>query len=72
MMLTRLQGNLTRSVNPALKANLSFLSSRSSAARFFSDSHDDFSPKRKVVEGQDEAHKLIDVSFLTSLKSFVG
>merc|ERR1719223_1522281 len=59
--MMHLQRTVTRiAVNPALKKNLSFISKGPTAAFFSSDSHDDFNPKRKVIEGQDEAHKMID------------
>jgi hypothetical protein len=41
-----------------------FVSRRVPGAFFSSGSHDDFAPKRKVVEGEDDALKLIKVSWM--------
>jgi len=42
-----------------------FASRRVPGVFFSSSSHDDFAPKRKVVDGQDEALKLIKASFFS-------
>lgn len=47
--------------NAATRSAVNVCQRRFPVAFFSSDSHDDFAPKRKVVEGEDEAIKIIKV-----------
>ena len=61
-MLSSIASSLLR--NSTTKSAFAKRTTRAQFAYFSSDSHDDFAPQRKVVEGEDEAMKLIKVSSL--------
>ena len=53
------RGTLLKSTNPIASSLLSKYNWN--VARFSSDSHDDFAPKRKTIDSEEEALKLIKV-----------
>jgi hypothetical protein len=50
--------------NGATKSAVTRTAARAQFAYFSSGSHDDFAPQRQVVEGEDEAIKLIKVCYV--------
>ena len=57
------RGTLLKSTNPTASLLLKY---NQNVARFSSDSHDDFAPKRKIIDSEEEALKLIKVRLLIS------